>query len=40
VDLVVGARAPARTATGSQLHASLAALWKKVKDQCATSRPS
>jgi len=40
VDLVVSARPPARSAKGPELHASLEALWKKVKDQCATSRPS
>ena len=39
-DLVVSARPPARTATASALRDSLAALWKKVGEQCATSRPS
>jgi ribonuclease P protein component len=39
-DLVVSARPPARTATASALRESLAALWKKVGEQCATSRPS
>jgi len=38
VDLVVSARAAAAAASGKALHASLAALWKKVGDQCATSR--
>ncbi len=37
VDLVVGTRPPARTASASTLRASLAALWKKVSEQCATS---
>jgi ribonuclease P protein component len=37
LDLVVSARPPARAASGAQLHASLAALWKKVAAQCATS---
>ncbi|MFL6603288.1 MAG: ribonuclease P protein component [Steroidobacteraceae bacterium] len=37
VDLVVSARSRAKDATGPQLHASLVALWKKVKEQCATS---
>jgi ribonuclease P protein component len=36
VDLVVGARPPARTAAPSVLRESLAALWKKVGEQCAT----
>jgi ribonuclease P protein component len=40
VDLVVSARPPARAATSAVLRASLAALWKKVGEQCATSRPS
>ncbi len=40
VDLVVSARPKARTASGGQLHESLAALWKKVGEQCATSSPS
>ena len=38
VDLVVSARAAAAGASGKALHASLAALWKKVGEQCATSR--
>jgi len=37
VDLVVSARARTRNASGTVLHASLAALWKKVTEQCATS---
>ena len=37
VDLVVSARPKARGASGAELHASLAALWKKVGEQCATS---
>ncbi|MBV8495364.1 MAG: ribonuclease P protein component [Gammaproteobacteria bacterium] len=37
VDLVVSARAGAARAGGPALHASLAALWKKVAEQCATS---
>ena len=40
VDLVVSARAQARAAPSAVLRASLAALWKKVGEQCATSRPS
>jgi ribonuclease P protein component len=40
VDLVVSARAKARSASGSTLHASLAALWKKVGEQCAISQRS
>jgi ribonuclease P protein component len=39
VDLVVSARPGARAASGKELHASLAALWKKVGEQCATSPP-
>jgi ribonuclease P protein component len=38
-DLVVSARPPARTAAASALRESLAALWKKVGAQCATSPP-
>ena len=38
-DLVVSARPPARTATAGALRASLAALWKKVGEQCATLPP-
>jgi ribonuclease P protein component len=37
VDLVVSARPKARDASGRTLHASLAALWKKVGEQCAIS---
>ena len=37
LDLVVSIRPRARDAAGSELHASLAALWKKVTEQCATS---
>src|SRR2546430_12697375 len=37
LDLVVSARPKARAAPGSELRASLAALWKKVTDQCARS---
>jgi ribonuclease P protein component len=40
VDLVVSARPKARGACGRDLHASLAALWLKVGEQCATSRRS
>jgi ribonuclease P protein component len=40
VDLVVSARPKARAASGRQLHESLAALWKKVGEQCATSSHS
>jgi ribonuclease P protein component len=38
LDIVVSARNPARDAPGSLLHASLAALWKRVieHEQCAT----
>ena len=36
-DLVVGARPAARAASATALRASLAALWKKVGEQCATS---
>jgi ribonuclease P protein component len=39
VDLVVSARARARGAPGPELHGSLAALWKKVAEACATSPP-
>ena len=38
-DLVVSARPPARTAAAGVLRARLAALWKKVGEQCATSPP-
>jgi ribonuclease P protein component len=37
LDIVVSARNPARDAPGPMLHASLAALWKRVIEQCATS---
>lgn len=37
VDLVVSARPAARAASAEVLRASLAALWKKVSEQCATS---
>lgn len=37
VDLVVNARPKARGAPGTELHASLVGLWKKVIDRCATS---
>jgi ribonuclease P protein component len=37
LDLVVSARAPAASASATALHASLAALWKRVGEQCATS---
>jgi len=37
VDLVVSARPRAGTATGATLRDSLAALWKKVAETCATS---
>jgi len=37
VDLIVSARGRAKDAPGSELHASLVALWKKAKDPCATS---
>jgi ribonuclease P protein component len=40
VDLVVSARSAAATASRRELHASLAALWQKVGEQCATSRSS
>jgi len=36
VDLVVSARSRAKDAPGTELHASLVVLWKKVKEQCAT----
>jgi ribonuclease P protein component len=36
LDIVVSARERARHAPGPELHASLAALWKKVTEQCAT----
>lgn len=37
VDLIVSARPRARGASAPDLHASLAALWKKVGEQCASS---
>jgi ribonuclease P protein component len=37
LDLVVSSRPQARTATGVVLHQSLAALWKKIAEACATS---
>jgi ribonuclease P protein component len=40
VDLVVSARLKVREATRAALRASLEALWKKVGEQCATSRSS
>ncbi len=39
VDLVVSARPKARDAPGRLLHESLAQLWKKVAEACATSPP-
>ncbi|HXR91800.1 MAG TPA: ribonuclease P protein component [Steroidobacteraceae bacterium] len=39
-DLVVSARARSRGASGPELRAALAALWKKVAAICATSPPS
>jgi ribonuclease P protein component len=35
LDIVVSARERARHAPGAELHASLAALWKRVIEQCA-----
>jgi len=40
VDLVVSARPASRTAVAAALRASLAALWKKVSEQCATAPSS
>jgi ribonuclease P protein component len=37
VDIIVGARAGARTATAPRVRESLAALWTKVAKQCAPS---
>jgi ribonuclease P protein component len=37
VDLIVSARARARDASNAELRASLAALWDKVRKQCASS---
>jgi ribonuclease P protein component len=36
VDLIISARNRARDAARPELHASLVALWQKVKEQCAT----
>jgi ribonuclease P protein component len=38
VDMVVSARPAAARASGAELRQSLAALWKRVGEQCATSR--
>jgi ribonuclease P protein component len=40
VDLVVSARPTARGVDNRELHASLAALWKRVRQQCASSPSS
>ena len=40
VDLVVSARPAAAAASGGTLRSSLAALWKRVAEQCATSQSS
>ena len=40
VDVVVSARPAAATASGPTLRQSLAALWKRVGEQCATSQLS
>jgi ribonuclease P protein component len=40
VDLVVSIRPKAAAASATELRASLAALWKRVGEQCATSRSS
>ena len=40
VDMVVSMRPKAREATSEVLRASLAGLWKKVGEQCVTSRSS
>jgi len=40
LDLVVSARPAAAAASGRVLHASLAALWKKVGEQCGAPRSS
>ena len=40
VDVVVSLRPKAREASSEALRASLAVLWKKVAEQCATSRSS
>jgi len=39
-DLIVSARPAVAAASRRMLHASLAALWKKVGEQCGTSRSS
>ena len=39
LDLVVSARPKARDAAGAELRASLAALWKKMTEQCGSIRP-
>jgi ribonuclease P protein component len=40
VDLIVSARTRARDASNDELRASLAALWDKVRKQCASSSKS
>jgi len=35
VDIVIGARVAARTATGAELRASLLQLWEQIATQCA-----
>jgi ribonuclease P protein component len=40
VDLIVSARPRARDASNAELRASLAALWDKVRKQCASSSKS
>jgi len=40
LDVVVSARPPARTAEAGALLVSLAALWKRIGEQCAPSRSS
>ncbi|HEX6508237.1 MAG TPA: ribonuclease P protein component [Chloroflexota bacterium] len=40
VDLIVSARGRAKDAPSPELHASIAALWKKVTEQCAISSRS
>lgn len=37
LDLVVSARPAAAAASSAELHTSLAALWKRVGERCATS---
>jgi ribonuclease P protein component len=39
VDLAVSARPTARAASAESLRASLAVLWTKVREQCASSPP-